>query len=157
MIFFTWCFGSKFFYAFITNPLLTKQFLKQLLVVLIFMVLVFNIKFLFMYLVGYSYSIYNSCWNFSEISYRNTKETHFENVYRGPHDQINGWQKASDCICQDLAEHLSRQLYEAPVSKPLLASAIASGFDVCRWNKSQGLWMGFPSGSAPFFLSLHLL
>jgi hypothetical protein len=32
------------------------------------------------------------------------------------------------CICQDLAKHLREQLYQAPVSKHFLASAIVSGF-----------------------------
>jgi hypothetical protein len=32
------------------------------------------------------------------------------------------------CICQALAEPLRRQLYQAPVSKLLLASAIVPGF-----------------------------
>jgi hypothetical protein len=35
------------------------------------------------------------------------------------------------CICQALVELLRRQLYQAPVSKLLLASAIVSGFDGC--------------------------
>ena len=35
------------------------------------------------------------------------------------------------CICQALAEPLRRQLYQAPVSKHFLASAIVSGFGVC--------------------------
>jgi hypothetical protein len=34
------------------------------------------------------------------------------------------------CICQALAEPLRRQLYQAPVSKHLLASTIVSGFGV---------------------------
>ena len=40
------------------------------------------------------------------------------------------------CIFQALAEPLRRQLYQAPVSKHFLASAILSGFGVCRWNGS---------------------
>jgi hypothetical protein len=35
------------------------------------------------------------------------------------------------CICQDLSDHLRRQLYQAPVSKHFLAYAIVSGFGVC--------------------------
>ena len=35
------------------------------------------------------------------------------------------------CICQALAKSLGRQLYQAPVSKVLLASAIMSGFGGC--------------------------
>jgi hypothetical protein len=39
-----------------------------------------------------------------------------------------------------LAEPLRRQLYQAPVSKHLLASTIVSGFGDCIWN-------GSPSGT----------
>ena len=42
------------------------------------------------------------------------------------------------CIGQDLAEPLRRQLYQAPVSKHFLASAIVSGFGVCMWDGSPG-------------------
>jgi hypothetical protein len=39
------------------------------------------------------------------------------------------------CICQALVEPLRRQLYQAPVSKHLLASTIVSGFgDSIRMN-----------------------
>ena len=40
------------------------------------------------------------------------------------------------CIGQALAEPLRGQLYQAPVSKHFLASAIVSRFDVCRWTGS---------------------
>jgi hypothetical protein len=40
------------------------------------------------------------------------------------------------CICQALVEPLRRQLYQAPVSKILLASAIVSGFDGCLLDGS---------------------
>ena len=40
------------------------------------------------------------------------------------------------CICQALAEPLRRQLYQAPVSKLLLASTIVSGFGGCLWDGS---------------------
>jgi hypothetical protein len=40
------------------------------------------------------------------------------------------------CICQALAEPLRRQLYQAPVSKLLLASTIVSEFDNCIWDGS---------------------
>jgi hypothetical protein len=40
------------------------------------------------------------------------------------------------CICQVLVEPLRRQLYQAPVSKPLLAPAIVSGFGGCLWDGS---------------------
>jgi hypothetical protein len=55
------------------------------------------------------------------------------------------------CICQALAEPLRRQLYQAPVSKLLLASAIVSGFGGCLWMNSQ---MGQSSVSAPNFVSV---
>ena len=42
------------------------------------------------------------------------------------------------CIGQDLAKPLRRQLYQAPVSKHALASAILSEFGVCMWNGSPG-------------------
>ena len=42
------------------------------------------------------------------------------------------------CICQALAEPLRRQLYQVPVSKLLLASAIVSGFGGCLWDGSPG-------------------
>jgi hypothetical protein len=42
------------------------------------------------------------------------------------------------CICQALAESLGRELYQAPVSKLLLASAIVSGFGGCIWDGSTG-------------------
>ena len=42
------------------------------------------------------------------------------------------------CICQELAEPLRRQHYQAPVSKHLLASAIVSGFGGCLWDGSPG-------------------
>ena len=42
------------------------------------------------------------------------------------------------CIGQDLAEPLGRQLYQVPVSKHFLASAIVTGFGVCTWDGSSG-------------------
>ena len=54
------------------------------------------------------------------------------------------------CICQALAEPLRRQLYQAPVSKHLLASTIVSGFGDCIWDGSPG---GAVSGW-PFLQSL---
>jgi hypothetical protein len=42
------------------------------------------------------------------------------------------------CIGQVLAEPLREQPYHAPVSKHFLASAIVSGFGVCRWDGSPG-------------------
>jgi hypothetical protein len=43
-------------------------------------------------------------------------------------------------ICQALAEPLRRQLYQAPVSKHLLAFTIVSGFGDCIWD-------GYPGGA----------
>jgi hypothetical protein len=54
------------------------------------------------------------------------------------------------CISQALAEPLRRQLYQAPVNKLLLTSAIVSGFGGCLWD-------GSPSGAVSglsFFQSL---
>jgi hypothetical protein len=42
------------------------------------------------------------------------------------------------CICQALAEPLRRQLYQAPVSKHLLASTLVSGFGDCIVDGSPG-------------------
>jgi hypothetical protein len=42
------------------------------------------------------------------------------------------------CICQVLAEPLRKQLYQAPVSKSLLASTIVSGFHSCLRDRSSG-------------------
>jgi hypothetical protein len=42
------------------------------------------------------------------------------------------------CICQALAESLRRQLYQASVSKHLLASTISSGYGNCIWDGSPG-------------------
>ena len=41
-------------------------------------------------------------------------------------------------ICQALAKPLRKQLYQALVSKHLLASTIVSGFDDCIWDGSPG-------------------
>jgi hypothetical protein len=54
------------------------------------------------------------------------------------------------CIGQVLAELLRGQLYQAPVSKHFLASAIVSGFGVSTWDGSLG---GAVSGW-PFLQSL---
>ena len=61
------------------------------------------------------------------------------------------WLAVSICFCvgQVLLEPLRKQPYQAPVSKPFLASAIVSGFDVWRWGRSLP---GVVSG----WLSLHL-
>ena len=48
------------------------------------------------------------------------------------------WLAATKCICEVLAEPLRRQLYQAPVNKLLLASAIVSGFGDCIWAGSPG-------------------
>jgi hypothetical protein len=44
------------------------------------------------------------------------------------------------CICQAMAELLRRQLYQAPVSKFLLATTVVFGFGVC-------IWVGLPEGA----------
>jgi hypothetical protein len=54
------------------------------------------------------------------------------------------------CICQALAEHLRRQLYQAPVSKHLLASTIESRYGNCI---GDGSLVGTTSGWY-FLLSL---
>jgi hypothetical protein len=41
-------------------------------------------------------------------------------------------------ICQALTGSLKRQLYQAPVSKHLLASTIVPGFGDCIWDGSLG-------------------
>jgi hypothetical protein len=41
------------------------------------------------------------------------------------------------CVCQALAAPLRRQLYQASVSKLLLASTIVSGFGGCLWDGSK--------------------
>jgi hypothetical protein len=43
------------------------------------------------------------------------------------------------CIGQALAESLRGQLYQAPISKCFLASAVVSGFVVYRWDGSPGM------------------
>jgi hypothetical protein len=48
------------------------------------------------------------------------------------------------CICQALAEPLRRQLYQAPVSKLLLASTIMSRFGSCIWDGSPPRWGSLP-------------
>jgi hypothetical protein len=64
------------------------------------------------------------------------------------------WLAASTClcICQALAEPLSRQLYQAPVSKHFLASTVVFRFGVCICDGSPG---GAVSGW-PFLQSLLL-
>jgi hypothetical protein len=49
-----------------------------------------------------------------------------------------------------LAELLRRHLYQAPVSKHFLASAIASGFVVCRWDGSLSRAVSAPSFISSF-------
>jgi hypothetical protein len=43
------------------------------------------------------------------------------------------------CIRQAVAQPLRRQLYQAPVRKLLLASAIVSGLGGCLWDGSPGV------------------
>jgi hypothetical protein len=66
------------------------------------------------------------------------------------------WFPMSICICisQVMVDPLREQPYQAPVSKHFLASAVVSGFGVCRWDGSLG---GVVSGW-PFLQSLlHFL
>jgi hypothetical protein len=64
--------------------------------------------------------------------------------------------KYPHCVVQDLAEPLSIQLYQAPISKHFLASAIVSRFDDCMWDGSPDLDV-FPSVSVPLFVPVFLL
>jgi hypothetical protein len=63
------------------------------------------------------------------------------------------------CIGQDLTEPIRRQLYQAPVSKHFLASAIVSAFGVCMWGGSQvGQSLdGLSLVSAPLFVLVFSL
>ena len=58
------------------------------------------------------------------------------------------------CIRQALTDPLRRQLYQSPVSKLLLASAIVSGFGGCLWDGSPG---GAVSGWSFLQSLLHTL
>ena len=63
-------------------------------------------------------------------------------------------------IGHDLVEPLKRLLYQDPVSKHFLASAIVSGFVVCMWDGSPGggcLWMAFPLVSVLLFVPVFPL
>jgi hypothetical protein len=42
------------------------------------------------------------------------------------------------CISEVLTEPLRREVYQAPISKHLLASTILSGFGDCIWDGSPG-------------------
>ena len=44
------------------------------------------------------------------------------------------------CVCQALADPLSRQLYQAPVSMHFLTATIVSAFGDCMWD-------GYPGGA----------
>ena len=64
------------------------------------------------------------------------------------------------CIGQDLTEPLRRQLYQAPVRKHFLASAIVSGFCGCIGDESPVgvvFRVAFPSVSAPLFVPVYPL
>ena len=66
-----------------------------------------------------------------------------------------GFLPSVHCICigQALEDPLSRELYQAPVSKHFSASAILSGFGVCIWDGSlDGAVFGWPF----FFLFFSL-
>ena len=68
------------------------------------------------------------------------------------------WMAASICNCigQALAEPLGGKLYQAPVSKHILASEIVSGFGVCILNGFPGRAV-FTSVSAALFVPIFLL
>jgi hypothetical protein len=53
-----------------------------------------------------------------------------------------------------MAEPLRRQLYQAPVSRLLLASAIVPGFSGCLWDESPS---GAVSGWSVFIISTEVL
>jgi hypothetical protein len=59
-------------------------------------------------------------------------------LHWGPCAQSNGWLRASTSVF--VRHWLRRQLYQAPVSKLLLASTKVSGFGDCIWD-------GFPGGA----------
>jgi hypothetical protein len=64
------------------------------------------------------------------------------------------------CTGQVLVVLLRGQLYQAPVNKRYLASAIVSVYGVCRWDgfpRWGSLWMAFPSVSAPLVVPLFPL
>jgi hypothetical protein len=57
------------------------------------------------------------------------------------------------CICQAPVEPLRRQLYQAPVSKHLLASTIVSGFSDCIWDGFTSWAISvWPSVPGPHFV-----
>jgi hypothetical protein len=58
------------------------------------------------------------------------------------------------CICQALTEPSRRQLYQAPVSKVLLASTLVSVLGGCLWDGSPG---GSVSGWSFLQVLLHAL
>jgi hypothetical protein len=57
-------------------------------------------------------------------------------------------------VCQAPAAHLRRQLYQAPISKHLLASSIMSGFGNCIRDELPG---GVDSGSCFLWSLFHIL
>jgi len=63
------------------------------------------------------------------------------------------------CISQALAEPLRGQLYQAPVNKCFVVSAIVSGFGACRYDGSLGEAIsGWPFLQSQLYsLSLHFL
>jgi hypothetical protein len=54
------------------------------------------------------------------------------------------------CICQALAKAFRKQLYQNPVSRHVLASAIVSGHGGCLWDSS-------PSGAVSVWSFLQTL
>ena len=59
----------------------------------------------------------------------------------------------SICLSQVLAEPLTGQLFQGPICKTILASAIVLGFGVwMKWMAQWGnIWMAFPLVSTPLF------
>ena len=55
-------------------------------------------------------------------------------------------------ICQALAESFGKQLYQAPVSKLLLASAVGSGFGGCLWDGSPGVGQSLDGDSFSLYI-----
>jgi hypothetical protein len=93
-------------------------------------------------------------------SYGAAKPFSFLSTFSSPSLYSVQWMTVSIhfCICQALEETLRRQLYQASVSKHLVASTIVSGFGNYIWDGSpdgDSLWMAFPSVSAPHFVSVY--
>jgi hypothetical protein len=80
---------------------------------------------------SYCYSSYGAANPFSSLG-------PFSSSSIGGCAQSNGWLRAPTSICQALAEPLRKQLYQAFVSKHLLACILVSGFGGCIRDGSPG-------------------